>query len=96
MPTGAKRNDDDDLNVQLVKHDIVTTVIYFYITTEFHYVKCGSAYGGVIHVYGENVINFVIPALHVTKTCYISLTNSHSFLLQTNETFVWESVSFEK
>ena len=36
---------------------------------------------------GKNVINFVKPALHVTKTCYISLTNSHSFKLQTNKTF---------
>ena len=26
-------------NVQLVKHDIVTTVIYYYITTEFHHAK---------------------------------------------------------
>ena len=26
-------------NVQLVKRDIVTAVIYYYITTKFHYVK---------------------------------------------------------
>ena len=51
MPTGAKRNDGDDLNAQLVKHDIVTAVIYYYITTEFLYAKHGSANGGVIHVY---------------------------------------------
>ena len=38
----------------------------------------------------ENVVNFVKPALHVTKTCYISLTNIHSFVLQTNH-FYWSS-----
>ena len=40
------------MNVQLVKHDIVIAVIYYYITTEFHYTKRDSAYGGVM--YGEN------------------------------------------
>ena len=38
-------------NVQLVKRDIVTAVIYCYITTDFHYAKCDSrlsAYGGVL------------------------------------------------
>ena len=38
-------------NVQLVKHDIVTAIIYCYITTDFHYMKCDSrlsAYGGVM------------------------------------------------
>ena len=29
-------------NVQLVKRDIVTAVIYCYITTDFHYAKCDS------------------------------------------------------
>ena len=33
------------VNVQLTKRDIVTAVIYYYITTKFHYVKRGSAYG---------------------------------------------------
>lgn len=41
-------------NVQLVKRDIVTAVTYFYITTEFHYVKHGSAYGSVM--YGEKTL----------------------------------------
>ena len=38
-------------NVKLVKRDIVTTVIYCYITTDFYYVKRDSrlsAYGGVM------------------------------------------------
>ena len=38
-------------NVQLVKRDIVTAVIYRYITTDFHYAKRDSrlsAYGGVM------------------------------------------------
>ena len=39
------------VNVQLLKHDIVTAVIYYYVTTEFHYTKRDSAYGGVM--YGE-------------------------------------------
>ena len=39
------------VNVQHVKRDIVTAVIYCYITTEFHYAKHGLAYGGVM--YGE-------------------------------------------
>ena len=30
----------------------------------------------------KNVVNFVKPALHVNKSCYISLTNIHSFVLQ--------------
>ena len=34
-------------NVQLVKSDIVTAVIYYYITTEFQYAKRDSAYGGI-------------------------------------------------
>ena len=34
----------------------------------------------------KNGVNFVKRALHVTKTCYISLTNIHSLVLQ-NETF---------
>ena len=34
-------------NVQLVKLDIVTAVIYYYITTEFQYAKRESAYGGI-------------------------------------------------
>ena len=37
-------------NVQLAKRDIVTAVIYYYITIEFHYEKDDShllAYGGV-------------------------------------------------
>ena len=38
-------------NVQLVKRDIVTAVIYYYITTKFHHAKRVSAYGGVM--YGE-------------------------------------------
>ena len=40
------------VNIQLVKLDIVTAVIYYYIMTEFHYVKHDSrlsAYG----MYGE-------------------------------------------
>ena len=37
------------------------------------------------------VVNFVKPALHVTKTCYISLTNIHSFVLQTKH-FHWSSL----
>ena len=36
------------VNVQLVKCDIVTATIYYYIITEFHYTKCGLAYGGVM------------------------------------------------
>ena len=39
-----------DANVQLVKRDIVTTIIYYYTTTEFHYAKHDSPlseYGGV-------------------------------------------------
>ena len=39
------------VNVQLAKRDIVTAIIYYSITTKFHYTKCGSAYGGVM--YGE-------------------------------------------
>ena len=38
-------------NVQLVKHDIVTAVIYCYIATDFHYAKRDSrlsVYGGVM------------------------------------------------
>ena len=35
-----------------LKHDIVTAVIYYYITTEFHYAKRDSADGGVLQ-YGE-------------------------------------------
>ena len=34
-------------NVQLVKRDTVTAVIYYYITTEFQYEKRDSAYGGI-------------------------------------------------
>ena len=39
------------VNVQLVKRDIVTAVIFCYITTEFHYANRDSrlsAYGGVM------------------------------------------------
>ena len=39
------------VNVQLVKRDIVTAIIYYYIMSEFHYTKRGSVYGGVM--YGE-------------------------------------------
>ena len=38
----------------------------------------------------KNVVNYVKPALHVTKICYISLTNIHSFMLQTKH-FHWSS-----
>ena len=38
----------------------------------------------------KNVVNFVKPALHGTKTCYISLTNIHSLVLQTKH-FHWFS-----
>ena len=41
-------------NIQLMKRDLVTAVIYYYITTEFHYAKRDSrlsACGGVM--YGE-------------------------------------------
>ena len=37
-----------------------------------------------------NVSNFVKPALHVNKTCYVCLTNIHSFVLQTKH-FHWSS-----
>ena len=40
-----------DANVQLMKRDIITAVIYCYITTDFHYAKCDShlsAYGGML------------------------------------------------
>ena len=38
----------------------------------------------------HNVVNFVKHALHVSKTCHISLTNIHSFVLQTKH-FHWSS-----
>ena len=38
----------------------------------------------------KNVVNFVKPALHVSKTCYIPLTNIHSFVVQTKH-FHWSS-----
>ena len=38
----------------------------------------------------KNVVNFVKHALHVTKTCHVSLTNIHSFVLQTKH-FHWSS-----
>ena len=38
----------------------------------------------------KNVVNFFKPALHMNKTCYISLTNIHSFVLQTKH-FHWSS-----
>ena len=45
------------VNVQLVKRDIhvITAIIYYYITTEFHYAKRGSGYGGVTVCMGKNV-----------------------------------------
>ena len=40
----------------LCKHSACkTAVIYYYITTEFHYSKRDSAYLGVMHVHGGNV-----------------------------------------
>ena len=38
----------------------------------------------------KNVVNFVKHALHVTKTCHVSFTNIHSFVLQTKH-FHWSS-----
>ena len=50
------------VNVQLVKRDKVTAVIYCYITTEFHYAKRNSAYGRVCLVprpqYYASVVRF--------------------------------------
>ena len=53
-------------NVQLMKRDIVTAVIYYYITTEFHYAKRDSAYAGVsvwlktlIDILGEILIHLI-------------------------------------
>ena len=48
------------VNVQLVKRDIVAAVICYYITTEFHYTKCDSAYRGVM--YGEKHFKIDIRA----------------------------------
>ena len=64
------------LNIQLVKRDIVTAVIY-YITTEFHYAKCGSSYGGV--VYGENVNRHFIRNFDTLET-KINDLNSNTFI----------------
>ena len=39
------------VNVQRLKHDIFITHIYYYITTNFDYMKCDSClaeYGGVV------------------------------------------------
>ena len=60
-------------NVQLVKRDIVTAVIYCYITTDFHYAKCDSrlsAYGGVMlqRVCIEKNVNRHF-SLNFTKFC---------------------------
>ena len=54
-------------DVQLVKRDIVTAVIYCYITTDFHYAKCDSrlsAYGGVMlqRVYSSSSKSIKSPA----------------------------------
>ena len=38
----------------------------------------------------KNVVNYVKHALHVTKTCHVSLTNIHCFMLQTKH-FHWSS-----
>ena len=38
----------------------------------------------------KNVSNFVKPALHMSKTCYVSLTNIHSFAVRTKH-FHWSS-----
>ena len=38
----------------------------------------------------KNVVNFVKPALHVSKKCYIPLTDIHSFVVQTKH-FHWFS-----
>ena len=35
---------------------------------------------------GWNCVNFVKCALHVSKSCYIPLTNIHSFVVQTKQT----------
>ena len=53
-------------NVQLAKRDIVTAVIYYYITTEFHYAKDDSrllAYGGV----GTEVSYFCYICYKISK-----------------------------
>ena len=54
-------------NVQLEKRDIVTTVIYYYTMTNFHYAKRDSrlsAYGGVdievSYFYYKNIKNLKI------------------------------------
>jgi len=48
-----------DANVQRVKRDIFTAVIYYYITTELDYAKRGlrpSAYDGVVLPRGSKII----------------------------------------
>ena len=61
---------------ELVKHDIVTAVIYCYITTDFHYAKCDSrlsAYGGVMlqRVYSSSSSKFLkSPAIGSSDLIY--------------------------
>ena len=61
------------VNFQFVKLDIVTTIIYRYITADFHYAKCDSclsAYGGVMlqRVFIEKNVNRHF-SLNFTKFC---------------------------
>ena len=44
-----------------------------------------------VYNFVKHVYNFVKPVHHVSKTCYISLTNIHSFVLQTKHNFHWSS-----
>ena len=62
------------VNVQLAKHDIVTTVIYYYITTKFHYAKrdsCFLACGGV------RLLWFEFPKVCIGKN--VNRRFSHNF-----------------
>ena len=53
------------VNVQLVKRDIVTTIMYYYVTAKSHYAKRGPGYGDVSYkfVWGKTFIDILAEIL---------------------------------
>ena len=70
------------VNVQLVKRDIITAIIYYYIMTEFHYAKRGSGYGGVTVCMGKNVHQQFSQNFEIFVTKITDLNSNTSIMLK--------------
>ena len=61
-------------NVQLMKHDIVTTIIYCYITTKFHYAKQDSRW---LSLLGFSPCKFWQVLVYLSKYLILLFTHFH-------------------